>query len=521
MLAMAKRDRPDMCGVRWKTRATPMRQSPTLNVRGDEVHLSGRDAMNRGAATIRDRVVQGRPREPGPRHSVALDILVVDDDQAGRLSLAFALSDAGHKVTEAADGDEALERIAERTFDVAILDVRLPRVDGLTIFRRIRVKSPSTNVILMTAFATVPDAVASLRDGAYDYVTKPFDPEEFTLRVIGHIAEHRALRHELEEARKLVASRDAGSPIIGATPAMAQLIERIDTVAQSDAPVLIQGESGTGKELVAHTLHARGPRRNAPFVVVNCAAFPESLIDGELFGAERGAVPGALRTRDGRVRAADGGTLLLDEVAALPLPSQTKLVRVLQEGVIEPVGTTTTVPVNVRVVSATNRDLRELVEQGRFREDLYLRLRVLDLAIPALRDRRGDMPVLVAHFLRRLYPGRVPPSITPRAWDALMSYAFPGNIRELAHAIERAVVLAHGSEIDLEHLPADVVGQAEGEREPIRPLPVATKEFERQYILRALRMSNGARARAADLLGISRKSLWEKLKAHGIGGGED
>jgi DNA-binding NtrC family response regulator len=221
-----------------------------------------------------ERLATKRSRESAPRHSVPLEILVVDDDQATRLSLSYALTDSGHRVTEAGDGEEALAIIAERAFDVAILDVRLPKVDGLTIFRRLRQRAPTTNVILMTAFATVPDAVASLRDGAYDYVTKPFDPEEFTLRIIGHIAEHRALKQELEEARKLVASREAGAPVIGHTPSMVQLIERINTVAQSEAPVLIAGESGTGKKLVAHTLHARGPRNNSPFVAVNCAAFP-------------------------------------------------------------------------------------------------------------------------------------------------------------------------------------------------------------------------------------------------------
>jgi DNA-binding NtrC family response regulator len=292
------------------------------------------------------RLARPRARETSQRHSVPLDILVVDDDQATRLSLAYALTDAGHKVTEACDGEEAIALVAERIFDVAILDVRLPKVDGLTIFRRLRQKSPSTSVILMTAFATVPDAVASLRDGAYDYVTKPFDPEEFSLRVIGHIAEHRALRQELEEARKMVASRDAGAPIIGHTPLMQQLIERINTVAQSDAPVLIRGESGTGKELVAHTLHARSPRKNAPFIAVNCAAFPETLIEAELFGHERGAFTGAVRKREGRFKAADGGTLLLDEVAEIPLPIQAKLLRVLEDGVIQPLGTNDSVPVN-------------------------------------------------------------------------------------------------------------------------------------------------------------------------------
>ncbi|MBX3190576.1 MAG: sigma-54-dependent Fis family transcriptional regulator [Labilithrix sp.] len=452
-----------------------------------------------------------------------LDILVVDDDQATRLSLSFALSDAGHKVIEAVDGDEAIALVAEHIFDVAILDVRLPKVDGLTIFRRLRQKSPGTSVILMTAFATVPDAVASLREGAYDYVTKPFDPEEFSLRVIGHIAEHRALRQELEEARKLVASREAGSPIIGHTPAMRQLIARINTVAQSDAPVLIRGESGTGKELVAHTLHARSPRKNAPFVAVSCSAFPETLIEGELFGHERGAFTGAIRQRDGRFKAADGGTLLLDEIAALPLPVQAKLLRVLEEGTIQPLGTNASVPVNVRVVAATHRDLKELIQQGKFREDLYFRINVLDLNIPPLRERRADLPLLLAHFLRKFYPGRVPPGISPRAWAALLEYPFPGNVREFAHAIERAVVLAHGSEIDLEHLPSDIVGAAIPQSPTaanFRPLAVATKEFERQYILRALRFASGGKGQAAELLGISRKNLWEKMKHHGIGDGD-
>ncbi len=449
------------------------------------------------------------------RHSVPLDILVVDDEDATRLSLTYALSDTGHRVTEAQDGEEAIALVAERIFDVAILDVRLPKVDGLTIFRRLRQKSPSTSVILMTAFATIPDAVASLRDGAYDYVTKPFDPEEFSLRVIGHIAEHRALRQELEEARKLVASRDAGAPIIGHTPLMQQLIERINTVAQSDAPVLICGESGTGKDLIAHTLHARSPRRNAAFIAVNCAAFPEALIEAELFGHERSAFTGALRQREGRFKAADGGTLLLDEVSELPLPAQAKLLRVLEEGVIEPLGASLSLPVNVRVLSATNGDLKTLVAQGKFREDLYFRINVLDLTIPPLRDRRADMPLLMAHFLRRFYPGRIPPSIAPRAWSALTRYAFPGNVREFAHAIERAVVLAHGSEIDLPHLPSDIVDAVStlGDSDlAFEALGSATKAFEKEHILRAMRLAGGAMEEAAKLLGISERALRQKLR---------
>lgn len=477
--------------------------------------------MTSAAATMIERLAKSRPRDAAPRHSVPLDILVVDDDQATRLSLAYALSDAGHHVTEACDGEEAIALASERTFDVAVLDVRLPKVDGLTIFRRLRLRAPTTAVILMTAFATISDAVASLREGAYDYVTKPFDPEELTLRVIGHISEHVSLKRELEEARRVVASRDAGSPIVGHTPAMIRLVERVNTVAQSDAPVLVTGESGTGKELVAHTLHARGPRKVSPFVAFDCAAFPEGVIEGELFGEERGASTAAARRhREGRFRAADGGTLLLGEVSALPLPTQAKLLRVIEEGLVVPVGGSAPIPVNVRIVSATTQtDLKSLVTEGRFRDDLYFRLKVLDLHVPPLRERRADMPLLLAHFLRRFCPGRVPPGIGPRAWQALMEYPFPGNVRELAHAVERAVVLARGSEIDLDHLPEDIVG---GGPEittdaKIQPLSVASKVFERRHISRALELASEDHEIAAELLGISLKSLRQKMERHGIG----
>ena len=464
--------------------------------------------------------MRARARPASPRHSVPLDILVVDDEEATRLTLAYALTDCGHHVTEAGDGEAAIALLAEHIFDVAILDVRLPKVDGLTIFRRLRQQSPSTSVILMTAFATISDAVASLRDGAYDYVTKPFDPEELSLRVIGHIAEHRSLRQELEEARQIVASRDAGSLIIGQTPPMQQLVERINTVAQSDAPVLIRGERGTGKDLVAHTLHARSPRKNAPFVAVNCAAFPEDLIEAELFGYERGAFAGAVRS-EGRLREADGGTLFLDEVSRIPMSVQAKLLRALEEGATEPPGTTEmTLPFNVRIMSATNLDLKELIAQGKFRDDLYFLINVLDLDMPPLRERRADLPLLMAHFLRRFFPGRVPPAIAPRAWAALMEYGFPGNVREFAHTIERAVALSHGSEIDLEHLPSDIVGSAASAaaqtEASFKPLGMAANEFERRHISSALELASGVPDHAAELLGISPESLREKLELHGI-----
>lgn len=472
----------------------------------------------RGAAVMIERLASRRERVVGARHSAPLEILVVDDDQATRLSLVYALADAGHHVTEAADGQEAEALGAERAFDVAILDVRLPKIDGLAVFRKLRQSSPTTAVILMTAFATVSDAVASLRSGAYDYVTKPFDPEEFTLRIIGHLAEHRALRQELEEARTLVASRDAGSPIVGSTPAMLKLIERIHMVAQTDAPALIVGETGTGKALVAHTVHARGPRKAAPFVAVNCSAFPEGLLEAELFGHSGGG-PAPARAREGRFRAAEGGTLLLDEVSDLPLVAQAKLARVLESGLVQPLGEGPPVAVNVRVLACTTRDLRRLVAEGTFREDLYFRINVVDLELVPLRERRADLPLLLAHFLRRFYPGRVPPGITPRAWAALMAYGFPGNVREFAHAIERAVVLSHGSEIDLEHLPPEIAGRdgaTTAAESAFRPLASALRAFEREHVEQAMRLASGARGRAAELLGISRKSLVEKLKAHGM-----
>jgi DNA-binding NtrC family response regulator len=469
--------------------------------------------MSSAAAMMIERLAKARSSRESPRHSTPLDILVVDDDETTRLSLAYALADAGHHVTEAADGEEAVALAAERTFDVALLDVRLPKIDGLTVFRRLRMRAPTTAVILMTAFATIADAVASLREGAYDYVTKPFDPEELTLRVIGHIAEHVSLKRELEEARRVVASRDAGSPIVGHSPAMIRLVERVNTVAQSDAPVLVSGESGTGKELVAHTLHARGPRKNAPFVTFDCGAFSEAVADLELFDDEHPT----RRAVRGRFHAANGGTLLLSEVSALALPAQAKLFRVLEEGIIHGLPGTEPEIVNVRLVCSTQADLKALVEAGRFREDLYFRINVLDLHVPPLRERRADMPLLLAHFLRRFCPGRVPPGIGPRAWEALMEYPFPGNVRELEHAIERAVALARGSEIDLVHLPESIVGGTPaGRAAVVEPLAVASTNFEKRHVARALRTARGNQEAAAELLGISRNRLLEKIEQHAI-----
>jgi DNA-binding NtrC family response regulator len=451
--------------------------------------------------------------------SLRLRVLLVDDDDCIRMAFRDVLVDAGHEVFEASEGAKAIELIAQQTFDVAICDVCLPKVDGLTVFRRLRQASPQTVVIIMTGHAEVQDAVASLQEGALDYITKPVAGEALMKR-IDQTAERLSFRRELEIARNELIVRDVGAAIIGQSPATLQLLSRIDTLAQSHASVVITGESGTGKELVARTIHARGPRHEHPFVAVNCAAFPETLLEAELFGHEQGAFTGATRKRDGRFVAADGGTLLLDEVGEMPLTAQVKLLRVLQEGAVEPLGTHRPVNVDVRVIAATHRNLKALVAAGRFREDLFFRLNVIELNVPPLRERKGDFVPLLVHFLRKYTPrGKVPPGISPRAWAALTEHAYPGNVREFGHAIEHGLVLSHGREIDLEHLPPHigctiVPNRASGES--FRSLSVAMTEFEKEYLLRALRICDGGRTQTAELLDISRKNLWERLRRHGI-----
>jgi two-component system response regulator HydG len=450
--------------------------------------------------------------------SAVLRILLVEDDPAVRLAVAPVLSAAGHDVVAVADGAAALERLAAEVFDLVITDLRLPRVDGLTVFRSARALPTRTDVILMTSFASVADAVNALKEGAHDYLTKPFDVDELVLRV-GMIAQRRGLERELETARTRLAG-GADVEIVGASPAIAALLDRLATVAPSDAPVLVVGETGTGKELVARRLHARSQRASGPFVAVNCAAFPDTLLEAELFGYERGAFTGAVKKREGRFKAADHGTLFLDEVAEMPLSAQAKLLRVVQEGVIEPLGTNTGVRVDVRLVSATNRDLKKAIAEGRFRQDLYYRLHGIGLQLPPLRERPGDLPLLVAHFLSRYSPaGQKLPEISLPAWQALSTYPFPGNVRELAHAVQHAAILSRGGTLLLEHLPDDIVKVATatipGNR-TASPLALVLKQAEREHLLKALAVAGGKRVVAAELLGISRKNLWEKLRAHGI-----
>jgi two-component system response regulator AtoC len=451
-----------------------------------------------------------------------LEVLLIDDEVDLREPLEELLREAGHSVRSSADGAAALDELRRRVYDVVISDIQLPKVDGLGVFRAVRKQAPTTEVILMTAFANVGQAVSALKEGAYDYLMKPFDPDELIVQ-LRRIDENRALRRELEKARGELSGRAGQSSLVGESPAVRRVTDMVKMVAQSDVPVLVTGESGTGKEVVARLIHEQSPRRSKPFVVVNCGALAENLIEAELFGHERGAFTGAVKKRDGRFKAADGGTLFLDEIAELPAAAQAKLLRVLQEGTFEPLGTNSSVSVDVRIISATHRNLPERIKTGQFREDLFYRVNVIQIQLPALRDRPGDLPLLLRHLLgRALPPGAAVPNVTPAAWACLAQYPFPGNVRELAHAVEHAMVLSGGKEIDMQHLPpsmADVgndvsLGGVSGDA--IQPLPAALREFELQYLRRALKAADNKRARAAEMLGISRKTLWEKLRNAGV-----
>jgi DNA-binding NtrC family response regulator len=464
-----------------------------------------------------------------------MKILIIDDDAELRAIMAEILREAGHEIVEAGDDARAVQSLIDRgEFDLAISDVRMPELDGISLLRRSRAMAPPADFILMTAYGDISQAVSALKEGATDYLTKPFDMDDL-LAQIAHIEGARQARGDLAQAKRSLSEKPPRNRLIGRSPQMHRVQSRIEMIAQSEAAVLIEGESGTGKELVACLLHERSSRGAKPFVAVNCSAFPETLIEAELFGFERGAFTGAVKKRDGRFKAADGGTLFLDEIAELPLSAQAKLLRVLQEGAFEPIGTNTAVHVDVRLVSATHRNLRKRIAEGLFREDLFYRINVLDVILPPLRERDGDTTLLIQYFLETFASTdasgqRRVPEVSSEASAALTKYSYPGNVRELAHAIEHAVVLAGPAQIGLDHLPAAIVQAGRPTSAPPDPvaasvadlLPVvppgtvrladAVKAFEKAHLQRVLAAAGGKRLRAAEMLGISRKSLWEKLR---------
>ena len=411
-----------------------------------------------------------------------LRVLLVDDEPDLYLASAEGLRDAGHEVLTAHDGEQALQLMASLTVDVVLTDIRLPKLDGLSLFRLARERSPTTIVILVTAFAEVHEAIAAVSEGAHDYLRKPIASEDVALR-IERISAQVSIQRQLVKARLQLARLDSSEQIVGRSTIMCRMMDHLNTIAASDAPVLLRGETGTGKELIARALHDRSLRHGKPFVAVNCASFPDTLLEAELFGHERGAVTGAVARRTGRFAAAHGGTLLLDEVGDMSTALQVKLLRVLEEHTVEPLGTNTSIPVDVRVISATHRDLRQMSGAGLFREDLYYRLNVLGIDVPPLREREGDLPLLARYFLNKFHRrGSEPARMSPAAWSALATFGFPGNVRQLGHAIEHATVMAADGEIEPRHLPEEITAGAGAVTIP-RPRPptlhVAKRAFER------------------------------------------
>ena len=449
-------------------------------------------------------------------------ILVVDDEPSHRDSLRRIFERAGHEVLVADDGEAALELLRQDTVHVVLTDLVMPRMDGQALLKAARTLQPETNVIVMTAYGTVENAVAAMREGAYDFITKPTKRGE-VLAVIGRALERQALLEENRALRARIAAVEGDASfvgLVGGSEKMRTVVDTLRQVAPSAATVLLLGESGTGKELVARAIHALSPRASRPFVAVNSAALPESILEAELFGTEKGAYTGALERRAGRFERADGGTLFLDEVGDLPLAMQPKLLRALQEGEIERLGGTSAVKVDVRVVAATHVDLRERVKQGLFREDLYYRLDVITVRLPPLREREGDIPLLAAHFLKKLTlrHGKRVQGFEPRALEALSSWGFPGNVRELENAVERAVVLCPGDTLRLADLPAPIQeaaalgGAPAGDGHTLTFRVGQTMEqIERAAIDATLRHTGGDKQLSAKLLGISLRTLYRRL----------
>ncbi|MBI4013191.1 MAG: sigma-54-dependent Fis family transcriptional regulator [Candidatus Rokubacteria bacterium] len=442
-------------------------------------------------------------------------VLLVDDEPIFRVTLADDLAREGYEVTTASDGAEGLGLIQERAFDVALLDLKLPGVDGLALLQSFRSANPRGLAIMMTAYGTIPSAVAAMKAGAADYLVKPFAIDDLLLLLRGLLAQ-RADSPEQSPGPDGV--RKFGG-LVYASPEMAEVCNLIATVARSDATVLIQGETGTGKELAARAIHQAGDRRASPLITLACAAIPESLLEAELFGHEKGAFTGAFRERKGRFELADRGTLFLDEIADLSPAVQAKVLRVLQEREFERVGGTRTVKVNVRLISASRKRLEEEVLAGRLREDLFYRLKVLTITLPAMRERVEDILPLAEHFLDKYRRplGKEIRGLGDEARRHLLAHPWPGNVRELEASIQRAVTLTRNAVLEPEDFPLDAaVTSSDQPGGPPRSLTDVIREAERRYLSEVLRSAGGRRQRAAEMLGLSRKTLWKKLKLLGL-----
>jgi two-component system, NtrC family, response regulator AtoC len=454
-------------------------------------------------------------------------ILVADDDASIRSLLKQLLSDEGYSVVEATTGTEVVEKVKDTNPDLVIMDVRMPELDGIEALSKLKASSPKTSVLIMTAFGSSNNAIRAMELGAFDYITKPFELDKIS-HTVKRVIEYRDLTSEVQVLRDEISSLVQTERIVGNSPAMQEVYKTVGKVAKADATVLITGESGTGKELVAEALHYNSNRRSGPIVKVSCAALPETLLEAELFGHEKGSFTGAMTQRRGRFEMADKGSIFLDEIGEMSLATQTKLLRVLQERKIERVGSSIPIKVDIRVICATNKELQKQVEQQKFRDDLYYRLNVINIHMPALRERKEDIPALVEHFLakHRYSASAQPASISEEALKRLMEYDWPGNVRELENVVERAVVLSRGQIITSRELPfgdheADHDGEG-GESDEVSAeksfFKKSVSQFEKDLIMKALRDAAGNRSKAAEMLGIYRRLLYAKIKEYGLEG---
>jgi DNA-binding NtrC family response regulator len=443
---------------------------------------------------------------------LSVSILVVDDEPIVVDSLAEWFRQDGYRVDTAHNAKEALRKVAESHYDIAFVDIKMPGTDGLELQSLLTSADPDLTVIIMTAYASVESAVKALKAGAYDYITKPFDPDELS-HLVKRASEHRSLRSENIRLKERLQEFALPPQIVGESPGMKRVFELIEAVSGTDATVLIKGESGTGKELVARAIHAHSPRRFNPIVVVNCGALAEGILESELFGHEKGAFTGAQYRRKGKFELADGGTILLDEIGAISPKIQVEMLRVLEDKVITRLGGQSTTRVDFRVVAATNQDLEVMVQEGTFREDLFWRLNVFTIEIPPLRERTEDVHPLAKYFLERFTTAmnRKPMKFSGDALEALASYTWPGNVRELENAVERAVVVSRPPVIEVGDLPVRVTSAAAA-----GPSGSSLAEVEKAHIISVLDQSDWNITRAAQILEVDRSTLYNKIKAYGL-----
>jgi two-component system response regulator HydG len=447
-------------------------------------------------------------------------ILVADDDPAHRTMLRTLLTGWGYTIFEADDGSTAIEKVHEQAFDLILMDIRMIKVSGLQALTEIKGFNPAIPIIIMTAYSSVETAVEALKNGAYDYLTKPLDFDELRF-AMERAMDHTQLKEENRLLRETLGSHFDRRNIIGRSPAMVKLLETVAQVAPSETTILITGESGTGKEMIAGAIHFNSPRKDGPFVKINCAAITETLLESELFGHEKGAFTGAYKKKEGRFRQAHGGSLFLDEISEMSLAMQVKLLRVLQEREITRVGGEEVIKVDVRIIAATNQDLLQEIEAGQFREDLYYRLNVVTLNMPPLRERKEDIPLLAQHFLE-VFSEKNHKQIkgfTPQAMDRLLKYDWPGNVREIMNGVERGVVLSRSEYLDEEDLPmilkdASVSGEILAKNAILTDMPL--DEVEKATVLKTLELAGGNKSEAARRLGITRRTLHKKLKMYGV-----